>query len=290
MHAKSKQIGSTISRTSAACGAALALLLAATAASQASWFGDVFSSIGLSPKSDAPAEAESLDVNCPSVDVPSGTATYQLFERAGQTEMTDLRYQGYFRRFARECKAEGDNVSIRVGVAGRLVTGPKGASGQTLELPIRFVLADTDDKPVVSRLVKVKVSIPANEGGEEFQQVEDLGPIPMPPGKLNGWKLLVGFDVKAAPAEKKPARPRVAHHPRRHAPATASGPNLPPIGGAAPRAAARGGPNLPPINPSQAGGGGGPNLPPIDTGGRIASPAPATQPSSGPNLPPIVLD
>jgi hypothetical protein len=288
MHAKSKQIGAV--RTGTACAAAFALLLASTAASRASWFGDVASSLGLGSKSeDAASEPLSLDVTCPSVDVPSGTATYQLFERVGQTEMTDLRYQGYFRRFARECKAEGDNVSIRVGVAGRLVTGPKGASGQTLELPIRFVLADTDDKPVVSRLVKVKVTIPANEGGEEFQQVEELGPIPMPPGRLSGWKLMVGFDVKAAPAEKKRAKPRVAHHPRPHAPATAAGPNLPPIGGA-PRAAARSGPNLPPINPSQTGNGGGPNLPPIDTGGRMASPAPAAQQSSGPNLPPIVLD
>jgi hypothetical protein len=270
------------------CGVAAAWLVALTGCAssrEGGFLENLFSSSGADDSAQTTTEAEPPDVNCPPIEIPPGTAAYQVYDRGGQGDPNSLAYQARFSRFARQCTAApGSQVDIRAGVAGRLVIGPKGNAGRTIEVPVNLTLTDDGEKQLVSRTVKVRVDVPAGAGGADFQHVEDLGAFPIPPRKMAGWHLRIGFDVEKAKPERRRPAPHVVRRRAPRTPVASSGPNLPSIGRAAPRApATASGPNLPPLR-----GSAGPNLPPINTGGGTPAPAPAQ--SSGPELPPIKID
>jgi hypothetical protein len=155
------------------------------------------------PPAKSPAEQDKTKVFCPELAIQPGTAAYQLYLAGHDADPFSLRYQARFGRLARECNVDGQTVTIRIGFAGRVLVGPKGESGQTMTLPIRIVLLDYADKPVFSRLEQVAVPIPAGSGGADFSQILTTDPIPLPPDRMAGWRLRIGFDSGKA---EKPAR------------------------------------------------------------------------------------
>ncbi|HVV95332.1 MAG TPA: hypothetical protein VHD15_18120 [Hyphomicrobiales bacterium] len=163
------------------------------------------------PPAKTAEEQDKTKVFCPELAIQPGTASYQLFLAGHTGDPFSQRYQARFGRLARECNVNGNSVTIRIGFAGRLIVGPKGDSGQTLTLPIRIVLLDYDDKPVFSRLEQVAVSIPPASGGADFSQIVTSDAIPLPPDRMAGWRLRIGFDTGKA---EKPARG--GHHRRAH--------------------------------------------------------------------------
>lgn len=146
------------------------------------------------------------EVDCPVVELQPGTAAYQLYVPGHQGDAFQLRYQARFGQFARECDVNGDQVTIRVGISGRLVLGPQGQSGTTLTLPVRVALLDFHDQPAFSKLTPITVTIPPGKGGEDFREVVVVPPFTVPKNRLSGWYIRVGFDTGAA---AKPAR---GHH------------------------------------------------------------------------------
>ena len=51
----------------------------------------------------------------------------------------NLRYQAGLSQTARECKLNGQTLTMRVGIQGRIILGPAGGPGQ-IELPIRLAV------------------------------------------------------------------------------------------------------------------------------------------------------
>ena len=79
------------------------------------------------------------DLDCPSVEIRQGASTYsQSVEDNGSTALS-LRYQANFVRFARECVQRGGNVTLKVGIEGRLILGPAGTPGE-VTLPVRLAV------------------------------------------------------------------------------------------------------------------------------------------------------
>lgn len=142
---------------------------------------------------------------CPRVEVRDGSNIW----RQGGEGPTDLRYQATITDLARECRIDGQTMTIRVGIEGRVLVGPKGDGGR-IALPVRIAVTKGLSTPVWTRLYQVPIDIPAGSPNVAFTQVEDQVQFPLPePGDLATYIVFVGFDQQAA-APERPRRGRGA--------------------------------------------------------------------------------
>lgn len=166
------------------------------------------------PGGDAVALA-TADIDCPGVDIRSGAATLLIGSKpgAGEPSALDLRYQGSIVQTARECELRAGTVHMKVGIEGRIITGPAGGAGQ-IEVPMRMAVVHEGPQPrtVLSKFYRIPVTIGADQSRVNFTQVDqDIAfPLPQPPTQLASYVIYVGFDPTGAPPAKKPppAKPR----------------------------------------------------------------------------------
>src|SRR6185295_3240050 len=78
---------------------------------------------------------------CPELRLLVGGETYATFEREHDGDAKYVRYLGTITDTARECTTVSDTgMSIKIGIAGRVVAGPKGSAGKvTLPLKVTVV-------------------------------------------------------------------------------------------------------------------------------------------------------
>ena len=106
-------------------------------------------------------------VECPVVDVEEGGGVAQIGSGAG------LRHQFAISDTARECTVANKQISIRVGVAGRVVAGPAGGAG-TVSVPLRIgIRRETDKIILTSKVVNITATIPAGSANTTFAVVSD---------------------------------------------------------------------------------------------------------------------
>jgi hypothetical protein len=161
----------------------------------------------------AAAEHKPEDYNCPEVTVRSGAGTLLLGSKSqiGEVNAMDLRYQGSLVRFARDCTPRGGVMSRKVGIEGRIITGPAGGPGQ-VEVPLRIAVVQEgpDPKTVVSKLVRIPVTVGADSSTVDFTHVDQeiAFPMPKPISNLESYVVYVGFDPSAVAPQKPVARGR----------------------------------------------------------------------------------
>jgi hypothetical protein len=88
-----------------------------------------------------------------------------------------------------------------------VILGPEGAPG-TINVPIRFAVVEDgiDPKTIVTKLDRVPVTVPPNDGNVLFSHVTDGLVFPMPKGAaIDSYIVYIGFDAFAADENKKPA-------------------------------------------------------------------------------------
>ena len=122
-----------------------------------------------------------------------------------------LRYQANFLRGARECALRAGNVTMKVGIEGRLILGPAGTPG-TFSLPVRLAVVreGVEPKTVWTKFYMVPVSVPPGESNVLFTHVEEDMNFPMPAVReFDEYVVYVGFDPDGAAAEqkKRPTKP-----------------------------------------------------------------------------------
>lgn len=184
----------------------------AIAAAVAGCSGDSLKNLGATPATNTTAVAgvggtANNDVECPIIQVRSGASTWQEPPGAGTT---DLRYQATLGQMARECAIVGDRMTVKIGVEGRLLTGPKGAAG-TVEVPLRLALVEEGPQPrsIWTRFYAVPVNMQPGQSGTPFTHVENDLTFPMPASKnIEAYVIYVGFDPQGLKNRK---RPPVAH-------------------------------------------------------------------------------
>jgi hypothetical protein len=184
---------------------------------------DMFSSSSKATKANASADAApaATDVECPSVDVRTGAATLMIGSKPGEGEPSalDLRYQGTILRTARECQVNAGTMTMKVGVEGRVITGPAGGPGN-IDVPLRLAVVQEglNPKTIVSKFARVPVTITASVDRVLFSHVESeiSFPLPQPLGLIDSYVVYVGFDpVGAQPEKKRPvAKPKPAAKPK----------------------------------------------------------------------------
>lgn len=151
------------------------------------------------------------DIDCPGVEIRQGASTFSQSGPDNGSAALSVRYQANFMRSARSCALHGPNVSMKVGVEGRLILGPAGEPG-TLTLPVRLALVREGIQPKTlwTKFYSVPVTVSPGQSNVTFTHVEEDLSFPMPPGnELDQYVIYVGFDPDGAPPEpkRKPARP-----------------------------------------------------------------------------------
>lgn len=163
-----------------------------------------------------PASAIDTDYDCPEVKVRAGAATLMIGSKPGEGEpgALDLRYQGSIIRTARECHLNGNTMTMKVGIEGRIITGPAGGPGN-VDVPMRIAVVQEGVTPkvVASKFGRETVTLSGNVDRMNFTHIADdvSFPLPTPITDISSYVVYVGFDPQsAAPEKKKPP----AHKPK----------------------------------------------------------------------------
>jgi hypothetical protein len=157
----------------------------------------------------------SADEDCPGASIRQGASAWAQNDGQGPT---NVRYQASITQIARECAILGSTMTIKVGVEGRLVIGPKGTPGNvTVPIRIAVVQEGPQPRPVVSKFYAVQVNVQAGAAQTQFTHVDDDLTFPLPADKnLDKYVIYVGFDPQGAPPAKAKAKPKPA--PKKAAP------------------------------------------------------------------------
>lgn len=177
---------------------ALALLLAgcgggdpAQSPAETPW-GQFLRGTTAPPKEIDPESYRPIGV-CPPLIVRAGTETMAVGRGTGgsgfQASLTDK---------ARECTSANGQITLKIGVAGRILAGRQGGSISTT-LPLRIAIVKDSDQVIYSKLFQVPVALQAPEVSARWVHVESNITIP-DEGVI---EIYVGFDTGSAP--KKPA-------------------------------------------------------------------------------------
>jgi len=149
------------------------------------------------------------NLDCPSVTVRSGAATLAVNAPGADPSPTNLRFQASIAQTARECAVNAGNMTMKVGIQGRVILGPDGAPGK-VEVPMRLALVREGIEPrtIWTKLYRVQVMVPSGESNVAFVQVEEGMTFPVPNRTdLEAYVVYVGFDPSALAPPEKPRRP-----------------------------------------------------------------------------------
>lgn len=155
---------------------------------------------------------------CPDVTVRQGASTLTSSANPAEPTAMNLRYQVTIGTTARECRLEGNMVSIKVGMEGRVILGPQGSAGP-VDVPIRFAVVEEgiDPKTIVTKLDRVAVTVPPNDSNVLFRHVTDGLVFPMPRGgAIDSYVVYIGFDpLSVQEQERKRPAPKVKPKPKK---------------------------------------------------------------------------
>ena len=147
---------------------------------------------------------------CPEITILDGTGASRIMANAAAGN-EGVRYQYSIVDVGRECHLSGNQMTLKVGVAGKVLLGPAGTPG-SFDVPVRIAVVDQlDQKPSVSKLYKVAASIPAGRTGTSYTLVADQLVIPFPAGRAaKEYTIKIGIDAGKGDAPAKPAKGRKA--------------------------------------------------------------------------------
>jgi hypothetical protein len=171
------------------------------------------------------------DVECPFITIREGASTLTINaggdNSSGANTAMSLKYQGTFVRAARQCSVVAAQMTIKVGVEGRIILGPAGGPGQ-VDVPLRIAVVDESpegSKPIVTKLIHIPVVVQSANDNPAFAYVEDGLTFPLPPSSnaLARYVVYIGFDPLAAEPEKPKSKPPHKPRPAASKPAPSAG-------------------------------------------------------------------
>ncbi|MEA2830084.1 MAG: hypothetical protein QOF22_832 [Bradyrhizobium sp.] len=149
------------------------------------------------------------ELSCPPVNIRAGASTYAVAVPDKQPVGNDLRYQATITRTARDCKRIGDQVTVRIGIQGRVIAGPAG-NPPTVEIPLRVAVVQggVQEKTIATKVYRTTVAF-SDASSTPFSLVAEDLTYPVPPGAIaDSYIFYIGFDPQALTPEPpaKPAR------------------------------------------------------------------------------------
>jgi hypothetical protein len=150
------------------------------------------------PQSPRPADP----IHCPEIFVLEGTSADRTYKPGTEDGSENLRYQYSITDVARDCRVDGTQMSMKIGVQGKVLLGPAGSPG-SFSVPIRVVtVRETDQSATISKLYHVPASVAAGQTDGMFTLVTEPLTLPYTLGQ-HDYTIKVGFD-SAMEKKKKP--------------------------------------------------------------------------------------
>jgi hypothetical protein len=149
------------------------------------------------------------ELSCPPVRIRPGASTYAVGLPGRPATGTDLRYQASITRTARDCTQNGDQITARIGIQGRVISGPAG-SPATVEVPIRVAVVQggVQERTVTTKVYRTTVSMSA-AGNDPFSLVVEDIVYPAPSAAtVDSYIFYIGFDPQALTPESRASRRR----------------------------------------------------------------------------------
>jgi hypothetical protein len=180
--------------------------------------GDLFPSGGSSSFASAtpaaPGEPKFDPEDCPPIDIRQGASSLSINSANRDPALAGLRYQINVAQTARECRLEGGNLVIRVGMQARIIVGQAGGPGQ-IDIPVRYALVQegVSPKTLWTKLYSVPAVVSEGQTNATVTHVEENLIVPMPSKSvLDAYVVYIGFDPLGAHQDKKkpPAKKRTA--------------------------------------------------------------------------------
>ena len=171
-------------------------------------FSQIFGSKSQAVGETAPPPVDN-ELNCPSVSIRAGAATYAVAAPGKQPVGNDLRFQATITRTARDCTKNGDQITARIGIQGRVIAGPAG-NPATVEIPLRVAVVQggVQEKTIATKVYRTTVSM-AEGDSVPFSMVAEDMVYPVPQGADgDSYIFYIGFDPQALTPEPKPKAAR----------------------------------------------------------------------------------
>ena len=143
--------------------------------------------------------ASELLAYCPNVTLRDGTAFFNSYAKGGQDDPSKLVHQSAITDVTRSCTRADGQMTIKVGVAGKVVVGPAGGTG-TVNMPIRIAVT-RGGEVLYSQLHKNVVQITDPSTATQFVFTVPNVVIPIPTAR--DIQVFAGFDDSP---EKKPKK------------------------------------------------------------------------------------
>ncbi len=174
------------------------------------------------PQHAANTPPQQPDVDCPFIDIREGASTLLIPPPDGQNNAMALKYQGTFVRAARECSVANGQMSMKIGVQGRIIVGPAGGPGQ-VDVPLRIAVVDNSAAgahTITTKLIRIPVTVASVDQGGGFTHIEDAMTFPLPTdGSIDNYIVYIGFDpIGAQTQDRQKPRPAAKPKPQRAKP------------------------------------------------------------------------
>jgi hypothetical protein len=141
----------------------------------------------------APADINGEAGGCPRFVVGPRDNNLTIYEAGRLGDGLAVMHRGEITKTARECRIEGGKVTVRYGLSGRVLLGPKGKSGN-IKLPVNVTVTDAKRAKIASDSLKVDVDIAVDKPIGYFSAVRAIT-IPIPEGSRPGeFEIFIGFD------------------------------------------------------------------------------------------------
>ena len=127
---------------------------------------------------------------CPAVRIRAGTESIRFYKGRDKTNEDNLRYQATLTKVARECAYVGQNLEIKVGALGRVITGPAGGAG-TVKMPIRVAVQQGGCSRHFE-LHQTQATVAQGAANSGFEFVDEKIVIPAPTS--TNVRVYLGFD------------------------------------------------------------------------------------------------
>lgn len=147
------------------------------------------------PQAVAQAQTNALPViatECPPIKVRLGGEAMYYYGGGRVGDPKSLQYQGVIDETSRNCVVSNGQITVNMGVTGRVLLGPAG-SQSTVNAPIRFAV-ERDGQAIFSEKYTLAVPLTPPSQTAEFVKVVENVTIPYLGGEsITIW---VGFDTR----------------------------------------------------------------------------------------------
>lgn len=147
---------------------------------------------------------------CPEMRILNGAELMRTYEKGHEDDANSIVWQASIGKTARECLYDQQGgLTLRIGISGRVIAGPKGAAGN-VSVPLKIAVVKFKESVLATQTYTVDASVPP-AGATTFTQVHEI-PVPSP-GKDRDYIIYIGFDAGKWDPMKGELEPVVAAAP-----------------------------------------------------------------------------